>query len=126
MGGDFNCVIKTIIDKVGGNSDNRTYGWKEPEFVTKGNRLKYVYRHKFPNQLTVSWSDGQIGCLLDRFFIPNNLTNYIEEVSLVSSSFLGHDLLKLKLSELPNCVKMGKVYWKFNNSLLNDFELEQK
>ena len=120
FGGDLNCLKDPNIDKINGNPNNGTAGWKEINTILQDSHLVDVYRYKYPRKTTVSWSDGTMACLLDCIFISNYLADKIEDVSFIPISFSDHDMLKLKLSPLPPSDKVGKGYWKFNNSLLKD------
>ena len=120
FGGDLNCVKNTTIDKINGDPNGGQIGWSELSVLIKDNKLSDVYRHKFPLKRTVSWSNGKIGCLLDRIFISSNLVDNIEEVKFLPTTFSDHNLFKCKLSPISVKIKPGRGYWKFNNSLLKD------
>ena len=110
FGGDLNCVKDTSIDKINGNPNKGMVGWAELSILTRDSNLIDIYRHKFPNKRTVSWTDGIRACLLDRLFMPRNLADKIQDVCLVPTTFSDHDLFKVKLSPLSLKVTAGEGY----------------
>ena len=126
FGGDLNCVKDVTIDKINGNPDMGTSGWNEISTLIKDSHLVDAYRHIFPNRRTVSWNDGSVGCLLDRIFISNNYASQIEKPIFVPTTLSDHDLFKFEVTPLSPTVNVGKGYWKFNNSLLDDVDFKGK
>ena len=126
FGGDLNCIKDVTIDKINGNPNMGTSGWNEISTLIKDSHLIDTYRHIFPNKRTVSWSDGVIGCLLDRIFISNDYASKIEKPMFVPTTLSDHDLFKFNVLPLLPSVDAGKGYWKFNNSLLDDADFKGK
>jgi exonuclease III len=128
LGGDWNCVLNTKIDKIGGNSDLGTVGSKEILAICKDFNLVDPFRHFFPNSTAVTWHscDGKIHCRLDRFYVSKSLIDIISCPSIVPATcaVTDHDLVVFTLSA-RDPIPLGPGFWKLNNSVLSDSNLRR-
>lgn len=119
MGGDFNCILNSNIDKVGGNPARSLGGGDLLRQLCTDSFLKDVYRSVFPSKIATSWSSGQVSCLLDRFFISDFLVSTLANVNISPSFCSDHCLVSFGLTEIPTYTR-GPGYWHCNVSILSD------
>jgi len=121
LGGDFNCILNSTLDKVGGNPDNGMTGSKECLAFCKDFSLVDSYRYLYPKSVCTTWHSQNVHARLDRFYISKSLSNNIVNVSVTPTSMTmtDHDLVTFEL-KLADPVPLGTGYWKINNSILND------
>ena len=63
-------------------------------------------------------------CRLHRFYISQELMNYVENISHVPSLQSDHDFVSLKLNNLFQKQKQGPGFWHCNVSVLEDNSLK--
>lgn len=119
LGGDFNCVANLALDKKGGNPDKGTDGWQELSSIIQDFNLVDSFRNQYPTQQQYTWSNRNISCRLDRFYISSCLMPTLTDVRHILYANSDHKFVAITLSDFRH-VKVGKPFWKFNNSLLKD------
>lgn len=124
VGGDFNFVENTAIDKIGGNS---IYGDVGSDIFCKYKQdfcLFDPFRSKFPNKVETTWhsADNSIACRLDRFYLSASFSQKVENVVTSPVPDSDHSLVQLTVS-LEDLQATGPGYWKCNTSILNDPDL---
>ena len=123
MGGDFNFVENTKLDKIGGNPNKGTEGLFQSNNIKQAYNLIDPYRSLNKYDCSYTWSNNTIGVKtrLDRFYINKNFLENVIETLNSNFNVSDHVGVILKLSEKDkNNFHTGKGVWKFNNSLLND------
>ena len=128
IGGDFNCVLKTIDieNGIGFNSKN----CPALEDLVKAFSLADVFRKLNPAKKEFTFLRGNCAkSRLDRFYIPQNLSDALIDVKHIAS-LSDHRALVMKiklggltLGHLPE--KGRKTYWKLNTSILNHEDFEE-
>jgi len=124
VGGDFNFVENTLIDKIGGN---RTYGNSGSNIFCKYKQdfgLFDPFRNKFPSKVETTWhsADNSIACRLDRFYLSASFSKNIDDLVTSPVPDSDHSLVQLTIS-LEDLQATGPGYWKCNTSILNDPDL---
>lgn len=71
LGGDFNCVLNTKLDKIGGNPNYGTIGSKSLRNIISDFQLIDCYRYLYPNVINTTWTSTNVACRLDRFYVKN-------------------------------------------------------
>ena len=118
--GDFNFVVNTKLDKIGGNVETGMFGSKSFNSIAKSHSLIDAFRYRYPDKISTTWSRNNIGCRIDRFYIPTSYKDYISDCGILPCALLSdHDFIFAELI-LNNSINMGKSYWKLNNSILHD------
>ena len=120
LGGDFNCIENTQLDKAGGNPLSGTVGFDELRDFTTRHNLSDVWRVTHPQDLSFTWNtrDFSIRSRLDRWYIPDTeLTTATSCIQACPHS--DHSVVDLKVN-FRDGRKRGKGAWKFNNSTLQD------
>ena len=134
IGGDFNFVLDTKLDKLGGNLEKGMIGSRPFKSIIEKMSLVDCFRHLFPKKRAVTWTRKNvatqnetsnyeiIGTRLDRFYISSILKDMISKFETLPCSCSDHDFIVLNLKNQGNFsgVSFGKSYWKFNDDLLND------
>ena len=117
--GDFNFVVNTKLDKIGGNLETGTFGSKSFNSIIKSSSLIDAFRYKYPDKVNITWSRNNVGCRIDRFYLPSSYKQYISDCGISPCALSDHDFIYTKLV-LNNNISIGKSYWKLNNSILLD------
>jgi len=125
VGGDFNLVFNTNIDKKGGRPTTHVkckqclLGWME-EFD-----LIDIWRHDNPQKFKYTWKSYRkpfVFCRLDFFLISFSLTN-ISKYNKISPGFRSdHNVVKTSIMFEPET--RGPGFWKLNCSLLDNSKYE--
>ena len=91
IGGDFNFVLDTNLDKIGGNSERGFIGSKTFKTVIKNMSLIDCFRHLHPNKRAVTWmrkniatgnvnpNYSMVGTRIDRFYISSVLKENLSQ-----------------------------------------------
>ncbi|MES9883856.1 MAG: reverse transcriptase domain-containing protein [Sedimenticola sp.] len=123
LGGDFNFVIDTSLDKIGGNNARGTSGSKILTDMLHTYSLIDGYRYLYPNKKSVTWVNQQtttvIGTRIDRFYISGHLKQSLTSFVVDPCPYSDHDFIAIKLDDQSG-ISYGKSYWKFNDTLLDD------
>ena len=131
LGGDFNFVLDTNLDKIGGNSDNGTIGSKPFKTIIDKMSLIDCFRYLYPTKRAVTCSMKNVfggtsnyeivGSRFDRFYTSAIFKRDIKSFDTVLCVCSDHDFIILTLSgKNETGITYGKSYWKFNDELLND------
>ena len=123
IGGDFNTVLNTDIDKQNGRTDTHKKCRSKINDILNINELSDVWRIQHPNTRKYTWHSNHkppIFCRLDYFLISNNLINNTKYSNISPGYKTDHSLITLTIDfhKIPR----GPGYFKFNNSLLLDSE----
>ena len=121
IGGDFNCVLKTM-DVEGG------FGFKqklshELKDLVRSCDLVDVFRQEFPRQEEFSFfRAGKAPSRLDRFYVSRQLVSELAAGSCHFASLSDHCGIKFSVKLLVELLSLPKTqrktYWKLNTSIL--------
>ena len=123
IGGDFNTVLNTDIDKRNGRTDTHKKCRIKINNTIDNYGFADIWRIQHPNTKKYSWHSSHtppIFCRLDYFLISNNLTNSNKCSNIKAGYKTDHSLVSLIIDF--HKVPRGPGYFKFNNSLLIDNE----
>ena len=121
IGGDFNTVLNTNIDKRNGRKDTHKKCRLIINNIVGINEVVDIWRIQHPDTRKYSWHSNHkppIFCRLDYFLISNNLINSTKHSSIKPGYKTDHSLITVSI-DFHN-VPRGPGYFKFNNSLLID------
>lgn len=131
VGGDFNFILDSNLDKIGGNLDKGTVGSRSFKTLLEKVKLIDCFRHLYPNKKSVTWVRKNVatgnersnydimGSRLDRFYISSLVKDMVIGFDTLPCVCSDHDYIVLNLVA-NNGINIGKSYWKFNNSLIDD------
>ena len=131
IGGDFNFVLDTKLDKIGGNLEKGMIGSKPFKTIIEKFNLIDCFRYLYPKKKMVTWMRKNVatgnetinyeivGTRLDRLYISSILKDTIVNFETSPCSSSDHDFIILTLKSQGG-VSFGKSYWKFNDDLLHD------
>ena len=126
--GDFNFILDTSLDKIGGNLDKGMLGSKIFKNIIDKHKLIDTFRILHPKVRVVTWQRKEqvstggfnyIGSRLERFYVYAISKDQIVDCKIIPCPFSDHNFVHLSL-RLSYTVSFGKSYWKFNDDLLND------
>ena len=128
MGGDFNCALHDK-DKKGGNPvSKKILVIKKIEEIMNLYNLFDIWRNLNPETIRFTWRNKslKIQCRLDFFLISKDLGDLVIACEILNAPETDHSaiFLHLKSDELKQ--DKGPGFWKFNNSLLEDFRYVNK
>jgi exonuclease III len=120
LGGDFNCVLDSNIDRKSQSVYNDT-SHVELKHVCDREHLFDSYRLTNPHDRQFTWfsSDGRIASRLDRIYLQQSLKGNLSQTSVFPVAFSDHNMVCVTLDN-ASWIKQGSGFWKFNNSLLYD------
>ena len=121
LGGDFNCVEDTSLDKRGGNSFLGQAGWDELSVIIHDFDLLDCFRYKYPLCQEFTWSRRDVSCRLDRFYVSVCMLSALNDIRHILYPFSDHRFVALTLSNFDH-IKVGHSYWKLNTTLLQDLD----
>jgi exonuclease III len=121
LGGDFNCIMNSKLDKIGGNPMNGFIGTDEVFSLCQDFSLVDCFRTFYPNAVLTTWHSKSVHSRLDRFYVSKSLLCNVRECSIhpSPSTLSDHDLIVIKLVP-ENSIQLGRGYWKCNNSIVLD------
>ena len=127
IGGDFNTVLNTDMDKRNGLTDTHKKCRDAINNILDIHNMTDIWRIQHPDTKKYTWHSSHkppIFCRLDYFLISNNLINSIKNSSIKPGYKTDHSFIALNIDfyKLPR----GPGYFKFNNSLLLDMEYKNK
>ena len=125
LGGDFNCVKDTALDKIGGNMDRGNVGWKELNDSISTCNLKDVFRTLHPHIVNTTWTRNGIACRLDRFYINNNKTHLVTAIEQ-EPTISDHEIIIMHIKDTTKDFNIGKGTWIFPNKLLEDDDFKHE
>lgn len=134
IGGDFNFILDSNLDKIGGNLAKGNIGSKSFKSLLEKMNLIDCFRHLYPNKRAVTWTRKNvgtgnetlnyeiIGTRLDRFYISSFIKDMVIGFETLPCSCSDHDYIVMNLvSNDKDCgISFGTSYWKFNTDLLDD------
>ena len=115
VGGDFNCALDSELDRLNCSSKSDV-GQVDLKNIIYNKSLEDVYRRRFPDKKTYSWSRGNKSSRLDYWLISQTLDCQIDQVDYLACPFSDHRLVTLKLN--PSKIKYGPGTWKMNVSVI--------
>ena len=127
IGGDFNTVLNTDIDKRNGLTGTHNKCRDAIKNIIDIHNIADIWRIQHPDAKKYTWHSSHkppIFCRLDYFLISNNLINSIKNSTIKPGYKTDHSFIALSIDfdKLPR----GPGYFKFNNSLLLDTEFKNK
>ena len=115
VGGDYNCTINSELDRLNCTSKS-DIGQVDLKNIIYNKSLEDVYRRRFPEKKTYSWSRGNKSSRLDYWLISESLDCQVVQVEYLACPFSDHKVASLKLS--PSQIKYGPGTWKMNASVI--------
>lgn len=129
VGGDWNCIGDTAVDKIGGDPATGRIGAKEISEIMGKLNLEDLWRRRNPEKVLTTWEGnspaGPVMVRLDRWFSSRTCRGWIKEITHFSVPFSDHKGVEM-LIEKPEEVERGKGSWCFNQSLLKNRDFHQK
>ena len=122
LGGDFNFVEDTTLDKAGGNPSIGTAGRYAMMDISSNFDLVDPHRQLHPTKSFYSYfsANEKVFTRIDRFYISKDLIPFVTKANIDPCSFSDHCFVTMKgsFSSLKN--EKGPGYWKCNTSVLDD------
>ena len=121
FGGDFNIYLNPRLDKLDtmpDSHDNANYR-KDIMSTLEPYNLVDVWRTLNPDQRIFTWHRANKRSRLVYLFMSEHLLNIVHQVDIAPGIHSDHSLLSLSLST-DKTQPRGRVFWKFNASLLRD------
>ncbi|EDO26431.1 predicted protein, partial [Nematostella vectensis] len=128
IGGDFNCITNTRLDKLGGNPDARQTANTELYTIAAKHDLTDIWRDRNPDTRGFTWTGRHptdntiIRTRIDKFMVNKAMTHVITNTEIKPYAHSDHDSITMTLDFGQQ--KRGPGYWHFNNSLLTDALLD--
>ena len=122
LGGDFNFVENTHIDKNIHDDSFGTAGRKEIINIKNDFDLCDPFRSKHPQKRIFTWSGRGVYSRLDRFYMSKTLLSFYKKPSLVTFSLSDHTMVGFKLQDFSGVPHVGASYWKANVSVFEDID----
>ncbi len=119
VGGDFNVVQNSLLDKIGG-----VFSKKKSQAVLSSLQKELniidIWRIQNPNKKAYTWyqKSPNIRCRLDYFLVSKSLVKTCQDSKIYDSIKTDHKIISLKL-DLGHSLR-GPGFWKLNTSLLHD------
>ena len=126
IGGDFNTIIDTELDKKNGRTDTHKLCRNKLSCIIDEFDLVDIWRSKHPSSKKYTWhssSKPPIFCRLDYFLISDNLINNVISCEQGTSYRSDHSPVILNVN-LTN-IDRGPGYFKLNNSFILDNEYQE-
>ena len=127
IGGDFNTVIDSDIDKKNGNLNNNKRNRAKINNILENNDINDIWRLLNPNLKHYTWHSNTkptIFCRLDYFLVSSNLVNIITNCKITTGFRSDHSLVYFNLN-IDNQTR-GPGYFKLNNSVILEQEYQNK
>lgn len=122
LGGDFNVQLDTLSN---GNKMSNSAVKSSLNNLVDNFLLVDVWRVAHPNKTQFTWRGKSHGktatSRIDYFLISDELIQNLKSSNIFPSIKTDHSLIQFSIN-LPNTVKRGRGFWKFNCSLLTDKE----
>ena len=121
MGGDWNFVENLDLDKWGGSGEYGDTGKKQMKKLKEDFLLFDPFRRKYPNKKENSWRRGPIHVRLDRWYLPDSMKSWVDNVSHLYCSASDHYYTILDFKGFDNeSGRFGPGYWKQNTKVYDD------
>ena len=118
LAGDFNCAQNNQKDR-DPKQKNDDQGLKELLDMIKQYSLEDIYRKRYPNKSSFTFSRGNSRSRIDYFLTSAMLDGYINDTAVINFPFSDHDAITLQL-DLSKSLK-GPGVWKMNvNTIQSD------
>ncbi|KAK6188037.1 hypothetical protein SNE40_004305 [Patella caerulea] len=119
LAGDFNFIMDSSLDKIGGNPDSGTEGRVQMRKIIQDFDLVDAFRYLHPKIIT-TWRGPNVSTSIDRFYISSRFASRcLKNHNVWPCHFSDHDFIGINVI-LDNARSIGPGYWKFNNSILDD------
>ena len=125
LGGDFNCVCNTNLDKVGGNIGTGELGSKHLKSACTDLSLIDSFRHTYGDKKEFTWHnhDGSVRVRLYRFYVSKSLYNDVLSINhyYIPQNVSDHSLVYMSTNIDESGTKgIGPGFWKCNVNILKD------
>ena len=123
IGGDFNCILDSDLDKQGGNPNRNKKSREMLNIIMEENDLNDIWRIKNPDNYEYTFRcmrPEKIFSRLDYFLISSGICDLVEDVCIAPGYLSDHSNIRMKLNMVEN--PRGKGFWKLNCQLLYDKE----
>ena len=126
MGGDFNCILDSELDRRGENDQSNTESrkvlatWMDEMDVIDIWRLHHPLERKFT---WLRYKPKLVMRRLDFFLVSYSLIELIDKSEIRPDFLLDHSNITINFNS--NFYLRGPSYWKLNCSLLNDLDYTQ-
>ena len=127
IGGDFNTVLDTNLDKKNGQIDTHKLSRQKIIDIIETHDLADIRRDKHPGLKQYTWHSSHkppILCRLDYFLLSKSIANTVIFCEHKTSFKSDHSIVTLSIDS--NVYNRGPGYFKLNNSLLLDSEYQQR
>ena len=127
IGGDFNTVLDTNLDKKNGRIDTHKLARQKIIDIIETHDLADIWRDKHPGLKQYTWHSSHkppILCRLDYFLLSKSIANTVIFCEHKTSFKSDHSIVTLSIDS--NVYNRGPGYFKLNNSLLLDSEYQQR
>ena len=125
MGGDFNCCLNPLIDKLGGDMESKSKYSQLLEELCEEFNLCDVWRVLNPDlkrfTRRANTKKGIVQSRLDYWLSSVHMIYNLHNTDIKPSIKSDHSILTLSFN-IQNTQTRGKGFWKFNASLLRDKE----
>ena len=122
VGGDFNCTLNPLIDRLNCTGLNDVGNRELLEIMHKFD-LEDVCRRRYPEKKMFSWSRGIKASRIDMWLISKSLDNQVDKCKYKVCPLSDHDIAEVTFRTSET--KFGKGIWKMNTDILMS-ELFQK
>ena len=119
MGGDFNVYLNPHLDRKGGKPV-LTKAAATLNEILEQQELVDVWRYSHQGVFQYTWKQKRpfIGSRLDFFLVPMSLLSSVRSCEIVPGCESDHLFVFLEIETEP--IVMGRGFWKFNTTLLED------
>ena len=119
IGGDFNTVLNSELDKKNGNPNHHHKCRDTLLEIMKVSNLVDAWRIQHENKKQYTWHSTKspvVHCRLDFFLISENMVNTLKTSSIKPSDKTDHTMASITIDNLKP--EKGPGYFKLNNSIL--------
>ena len=127
IGGDFNTVLNSTIDKKNGLKNTHPHIRRKLSSIMQTYSLVDIWRTLHPDKQQFTWhsnSKPTIFSRLDYFLISDNLINFTNTSSINPGFNTDHSLVRISLDFIK--LDRGPGVFKLNNSILLDCDYQDK
>ena len=126
IGGDFNCIAQPELDKLGGDPNSGTAGYKELKEITSTLGLEDIWRKKHNKDKLFTWNkkDFSQRSRIDRWYISTEWTDKAHS-NIRACPYSDHSAVEVIITPIHQRRK-GKGIWKMNTSILKDKQYERE
>ena len=131
LGGDFNCILNSRLDKLGGVPNSRQSASVLLNALTTRFSLVDVWRERHKDERNFTWTGRDprdpslfIRTRIDYFFICKPVNQCVTATDIQPYPHSDHDCLTLTIDF--ERIERGPGYWHFNNELLADAVFQEE